>query len=373
LTIDMQPVPSGWMSSQAMHLNGGRLGGDVTDSTGTITHAAIWNVSATGFVDMQPASAPYSGSQITDVKGQRSVGFATGSGSHDHAVLWTSANPSSITDLNPVGFISSYAEASVGLQQIGYGYPAAVAGDPTRTGDQPHALIWNGSAASFFDLNPTGFLFSYALGGSSSHQVGYGEDTHFNLHALAWSGSASSFVDIHPTSNAFYDSRAVTISGNSAGGYGTSLTYYQHAILWTALNGASAIDVNPAAYAFTQITAMNGSSEVGYGGLLNDISGNTHALLWNSTGTGYVDLNAYLPSNYVSAAAEGIDSAGNIVGFARDSITGNVHAVEWVAALMVPEPSSLAAAAGLMALACFRRRRRATVVDRAATARYHSA
>ena len=350
-TVDLQPMPNNWVSSEAVHINGGRLGGLVTDLTGTITHAAIWNLSVTGFIDMQPASAPFSGSRINDINGAQSVGSATGSGSHEHAVLWTSANPSSMTDLNPAGYISSYAEATTGVKQIGYGYP-------TATPDTPHALMWSGSAASFFDLNPTGFLFSYALGGDANHQVGYGQNAQSNLHALAWSGSANSFVDIHPTSNLFYDSRAVSVSGNEAGGYGTSLEIYQHAILWTALNGASAIDINPDAFSSSQITGMNGSSEVGFGTLLNDISGNTHALLWNSTGTGYLDLNAYLPSNYISAKANGIDAAGNIVGVARDSITGNLHAVEWVASLLVPEPSSFTAAAGLLALACFRPRRR---------------
>ena len=52
-------------------------------------------------------------------------------------------------DLTLSGFTNSYATGTNGTQQVGYGYSPA-------TGNPAHALLWNGSAASYVDLNPSG-------------------------------------------------------------------------------------------------------------------------------------------------------------------------------------------------------------------------
>lgn len=349
---DLQPIPSNWTSSRAVRISFGKMGGYVSDASGN-SHAAVWNISMTGFVDMQPSTGIVAttfplNTRINDLKGQQAVGV--GSNSHTvHALLWLNANPASVIDLNPSAYGSTYAQATTGSQQIGYGYL-------TTNADEPHALLWNGSATSFFDLNPSNYIFSYAYAGDSVHQVGYGQDTSFNLNALLWSGSAASAVSIHPTVGTFVDSRAVALSGNRAAGFGTDLSGYNHAILWTALNGASAIDINPAAFLDSQVTAMSAVGEVGYGRVRGDPNGTSHALLWNADGTGYVDLNSLLPARYTFAEADGIDSSGNVVGFAFDTVTGNTHAVEWLAA--APEPASLIFVTGLIAISFLRPRRR---------------
>lgn len=348
---DMQPVPSSWTASQAFRLSWGRLGGFVGDTAGN-NHAAIWNVSATGFIDMHPSNGPVASlfpfnTRINDLRGTQAVGIGSNTRTV-HALLWTNANPLSVIDLNPAGFGSSYAQATTGSQQIGYGYLATNA-------DQPHALLWNGSATNFFDLNPPNYLFSFAFAGDSVHQVGYGEDMQFNLNALVWSGSAASAVSIHPSSGAFFDSRAISLNGNRAGGYGTSTNGYSHAIIWTALNPGSGVDVNPAEFFDSQITAINPYAAVGYGRTHADITGSTHALLWNADGSGYIDLSTYLPARYTASEADGIDINGNVVGFAYDSLTANVHAVEWLA--VVPEPTTLLSVGGLFALSLVRTRR----------------
>jgi hypothetical protein len=353
---DLHPILTSWGSSESVAMSGGRMGGSVTsfpDPTtfATSTHAAIWNVSMSGFVDMQPSTAigtSFPNTQIIAVRGQQSVGVGSGP-RVDHALLWVNANPDSAIDLNPSTFKSSYAEATTGTQQVGYGYPSL-------TPDSTHALLWNSSALSFVDLNPVGESFSFAYGADGNHQVGFGQDSSFNLHALLWSGSALGVTDVHPTSGAFVDSRAMTISGTRAGGYGTSsITYFQHAILWTSLSAASGIDITPALYDSAQVNAINAFAAVGSGALHNDYSGNTHALLWNANGTGYVDLNGYLPSNIISAEADAIDASGNITGFALDGVTQKIHAVEWLVA--VPEPGALSTLAGV-ALAVFHRPRK---------------
>jgi len=60
-------------------------------------------------------------------------------------------------DLNPSGFTESAAEDISGTQQVGQGSGSA-------TGGNGHALLWNGSAASYIDLHPSVFtgLLLYA-------------------------------------------------------------------------------------------------------------------------------------------------------------------------------------------------------------------
>ena len=348
---DLQPISSVWMSSHAARISGGRLAGLVIDATGNTAHAAIWNLSATGFVDIHPTKGTFINSSVTDISGSQAVGIGSTS-RVDHALLWTNANPDNTIDLNPLGYKSSYALATTGSHQIGYGYL-----NVPVLGEQSHALLWNSSATDYVDLNPVNFIFTYALGGDSAHEVGYGLSVTYNLHALAWAGSALGAIDLHPTSGAFADSRAVTVSGNRAGGYGTdNISGYSHAILWTALDGNSAVDLQPAGFTDSQITATNATTAVGYGRISGDRTGNTHALLWTDGAGGYVDLNTLLPPQYISAEADGIDAAGNIVGWAKDSITGNAHAIEWFAA--VPEPTGFVPLAGLASLSVFMRRHR---------------
>jgi hypothetical protein len=350
---DLNPVGSAWTYSQAARISGTKLGGFVSNISGTLTHAALWNGATKGLSDLHPTSGMYVSSRINDLAGTEAVGTGD-TGRSNHALLWINANPDSAVDLNPVGFNSSYALATTGTQQFGYGYP-------TATPEVTHALLWNDSAASFVDLNPTGFILSAAYAGDARHQAGYGQNKQNELHALAWSGRADTAIDIHPTSGAFMDSRAVTLLGTEVAGFGTVQNGYQHAILWTSLSGDSAIDINPTGFLSSEVLGLSALGEVGSGRLANDYSGHMHALLWTPDGLGYVDLSTYLPSRYISSEATGIDAAGNIVGFATDSVTGGVHAVEWVSS--VPEPASLAAI-GLIAITLYRpKKRRSTYRD----------
>ena len=76
-----------------------------------------------------------------------------------------------------------------------------------------------------------------------------------------------------------------------------------------------------------------------------------HALVWSGSARSGVDLKGYLPAGFTDANALGIDSNGDIVGFAYDGPAGygQGHAFLWQP---VPEPCSLmfVAAAGLAGL-----------------------
>lgn len=81
--------------------------------------------------------------------------------------------------LHPVGFGNSLALDVTGSIRMGYGSGNA-------TGDETHALLWNGAAGTFADLNPSGFFFSSIVDGSEISQVGFGRGspTGGRFHAL---------------------------------------------------------------------------------------------------------------------------------------------------------------------------------------------
>jgi hypothetical protein len=325
---DLQPTSATWVASQASGISGTRFGGFVQDSTGNGAHAAVWSGGITTPTDIHPTNGLYDNSRILNVGGSQYVGFGYYnqgvSTKGDHALLWTGMSAGSVVDLNPTGWKSSYAYAATAAHQAGYGYITT-----QNLGIQPHALMWSGSAATVVDLNPAGDIFSYAFGADGNTEVGMGLSASGQLHALAWNSSAASAIDIHPQLNSLLDSRAVTVYGTRAGGYGTDAsTSFPHAILWKSLDSASAVDLNPPGFAGSQITALSASVEVGVGQLPG---GNyTHALLWLDTPGAFTDLNRYLPSRFVSSEADAIDANGNIVGWAQDGLTGYFHAVEWI-------------------------------------------
>lgn len=95
-------------------------------------------------------------------------------------------------DLNPSGFVESWATGASEGRQVGYGYGPA-------TGGYGHALLWHGTAASAVDLHPSGFMISRILGISGAQQVGYGYGRATRGgHALLWRGTTNSVVDLNP-------------------------------------------------------------------------------------------------------------------------------------------------------------------------------
>lgn len=85
-------------------------------------------------------------------------------------------------DLNPSRFNSSFAYGAGGTQQVGGGSGSA-------TGGHVHALLWNGSAASYIDLHqflPIGFGSSFANGiDGYGNIVGYATGSS-GTHAILW-------------------------------------------------------------------------------------------------------------------------------------------------------------------------------------------
>src|SRR5689334_1054915 len=111
-------------------------------------------------------------------------------------------------DLNPAGFVDSYALGIAGTGVAGYGSSTAAAHT------NYHALLWNRSSGSFIDLNPTGFNSTFAYGASGTQQIGSGFGAATGgpqiAHALLWSGSATA-VDLNPAG--FTQSQGYGIAG----------------------------------------------------------------------------------------------------------------------------------------------------------------
>ncbi|MGD0463731.1 MAG: PEP-CTERM sorting domain-containing protein [Tepidisphaeraceae bacterium] len=276
------------------------------------SYAMFWTGSATSAVDLNPStgfqfSAAYGvggGQQVGDAW---SVIPATGPTFTD-AMLWAERGSKVIaTDLNPTssGYYNSRAWATDGIEQVG---------QANSSNGATHAMVWNGSAGNYADLNPAGFSGSvaYGVGGHQQVGMGFGTETGGAVHAMLWSGSATSgWEDLNPT------------------GFGTSYAY-----------------------------GTNGSQEVGYGTLEQD--SNPNALVWTSNNTitpgiaanSAIDLET-APSSTgttwaaTSSQAFSIDQFGDVFGIASGTYnngSGNVTgtwAVEWAPVV------SLVAAGGL--------------------------
>ena len=108
-------------------------------------------------------------------------------------------------------------------------------------------------------------------------------------------------------------------------------------MLWSG-TAASAVDLHPASFLYSYAFAIGDGEEVGYAaGFASGGGSSPSAIVWSGTATSALNLQQFLPASYIGSEATGIDSNGDIVGFAIDA-SFDKHAIEWVPA---PEPSTL--------------------------------
>jgi hypothetical protein len=314
-------TPSGFTQSLACWTNGTQqVGYGSGPATGYNAHALLWNGSADSNVDLNPSGFTQSWAYGTSGTQQVGYGWSTVTGSN-HALLWK-GTAASCVDLNPSGFGDCYAYGISGTQQVGYGSGSATGGSANT-----HALLWSGSAASCVDLNPSGFSWSEAYGTSGTQQVGGGGGPaatgglgYQNEHALLWNGTAASYVDLNPSGFDYSEARGT--SGWQQVGYGMNPANGDnivHALLWCS-SAAIYFDLNPSGFTQSKAYGTNGLQQVGVG--------DGHALVWSGSAASYVDLQQFLPAGFTESAAYGIDVQGNIVGCAMDSL-GREHAILW--------------------------------------------
>lgn len=286
---------------------------------GDVSHALLWKADGTA-VDLNPAGRALSDADATD--GTQQVGYGTPEITAGfHALLW-SGSPGSVIDLHPAGLSGIDQSVAYGLsatQQVGQGYSNL--GSPNPIG---HALLWNGSAASVVDLNPTslpGITSSLASATDGAHEVGWSSPGTQAHHALMWSGSAASAVDLNP--GGFATSMAFGVGGNQQVGMGLTASGGGGALLWTG-SAASAVQLGG-----DMAVATNGGQQVGSSAL--------RATVWSGTAASAIDLNNFLPAalRSVQSIATSIDSAGDIFGVAGG------YAAEWLPHPVLPGDANL--------------------------------
>jgi hypothetical protein len=81
------------------------------------------------------------------------------------------------------------------------------------------------------------------------------------------------------------------------------------------------VDLRPSGFTSSEALGVSGGQQVGYG--YGEITvGYDHALLWTGSADSVVDLHTFLPPEFTTSFAHGIDADGNIVGYAYDPATG---------------------------------------------------
>ncbi len=95
---------------------------------------------------------------------------------------------------------------------------------------------------------------------------------------------------------------------------------HTHALLWSG-SAERFVDLHPAGYNDTKVTAITATQQVGEGwvGTPGAFGSVRHALAWSGSAETVVDLNQYLPAGYTNGVATGIDATGNIVGYAYNT------------------------------------------------------
>lgn len=337
----------------------------------------------TGFAISSPATATYMFTELTPLSGgSRSEAFGInnlgqvvgstsfnaacmGCGSTSRATLWDNTTA---FGLGPSGNIHSRAmDINDSGQVVG-----TLSQKYTTSSD---ALFWNSTSGAAVSL-PTYYYYDRAvainnlgqIAGSGSYMSGTGSGIVWNgLMGTTYLGNGSVAVDINdaglvavnvPGGNgsnaAVWNGTSTTVLGTLSGGYsvaeainnlgqvaGWSLTEGEyHATMWV---GTMAIDLGTLGGHSSSALGINNAGHIV--GTSTIAGGQSHAFLWD--GTTLTDLNTLLDASVVSAGwvlegANDINDHGQIVGTARNTITGQQSQAFLLTPAAVPEPETLA-------------------------------
>ena len=262
--------PAGWITSMAMSTDDTQqCGYGYSASTGG-NHAMLWAGSSNTFVDLHNlftwtyCVGTHGGQQVGF--GERPVYFTT----YQHALLW-SGSSASVVDLHPLAYGYSKALGVHDGQQVGYGsslpYPTVTA-DSLGYHTTSHALLWTGSAVSVVDLHPLGYDSSEALATNGVQQGGWVYTAvPASQHAALWNGTADSMVDLHPAG--YTDSKVTALTATKQVGEGWvgpagMPGSVRHALVWQG-TADSVVDLNqylPAGYIHAVATGVDGNGNV---------------------------------------------------------------------------------------------------------------
>jgi hypothetical protein len=169
-------------------------------------HALLWNGTAASAVDLSPTNISMSSSEALATNGNEQVGYGRAPNSDNNsALLWNGTANSAVN----LGQGEAFGISPNGLQVVG------------QTGlGNINAVLWYGTSHTFVNLNPTslaGFGNSYAVATNGAQQVGYGVFGFDSDEALVWSGTARSAQNLQnllPSTGTWISSNAYSIDAN---------------------------------------------------------------------------------------------------------------------------------------------------------------
>ncbi|QOJ01418.1 MAG: hypothetical protein HRU70_13345 [Phycisphaeraceae bacterium] len=199
----------------------------------------MWHGTAESFVDLDFTNAQYLSSQARATAGNQIVGETisrvTGS---NIAVLWD-ATTRAWTILHPAGSRWSDAVATDGVRQGGRVMPAGQS--------EFRAALWFGSAASYVDLHPPGYVRSqvHGLGADGGGaQVGSIQVAGQIERPVVWRGTMQSLVDLTPTAPGIRNAQVFATTGLVHAGHAVFQTTGLNAVLWLADDPASIVNLH---------------------------------------------------------------------------------------------------------------------------------
>ncbi|HEY1685389.1 MAG TPA: hypothetical protein VGG19_11545 [Tepidisphaeraceae bacterium] len=189
-------------------------------------HALLWNVGAGTYIDLNPAGVL--SSQAVSLNASHQVGIIQidmVTTSPDHAVEWSGT--SSYLDLNPTGYTASQA---LGISAD----DTQIVGNASSAGAE-HAYLWDTVTNTGIDLDPGGYVITNAWATNGTIQIGAAGVSDLTSHAAVWEGSAATFYDLNTiipgaTSSAAY---GVNAAGDIVGS--AVINGESHAVMWYPL------------------------------------------------------------------------------------------------------------------------------------------
>ncbi|MEK6703139.1 MAG: hypothetical protein AABZ53_12810 [Planctomycetota bacterium] len=281
------------------------------------------------------------------MNGSRQVGWLGNQDGRLHAALWTGTGDSFV-DLDPMTaqYRGSQANAIRGGQAVGYARDFIVGGT--------HAAVWDVDHGTFRDIHPgAGFSQSELFATDGEYQGGWANPgVRVNLHAAMWHGTAESYIDLQPV--AALTSRVEGMSPGVQVGYATTPAGVRMAALWHG-TAESFQSLNPIGAYSAQIHATTGSIHVG-SVFMNDGHGWDPCVWMNDSPSSFINLRQFLAPGWGNAAAYAVSVDGDrlYVSGSGAGLNGTVEALLWVGT--VPTPGTLVV--GPVALIALGRRRR---------------
>lgn len=252
---------------------------------------------------LHPQLANVTASSGIAASGSRQFGFVSLSNGRSVAARWD-GTAASYVSLSPTGTLGSQISGAFGDQQVGLAYVGGL--NPSNY----RASLWRGTASSWVNLHPSGASRSWAYATDGARQVGwaqFGTGSEAVDRAVMWTGSPTTWINLHPASAV--SSEAFGISANQqVGRIGIERPsnggFQLRACLWTG-TASSFVDLHPAGVTQSTAYATDGRQQVG-------TVESAHAALWSGTASAFVNLN---PPGSIASQAIGVKDGRQVGHF----------------------------------------------------------